>query len=76
LRPGAAAEVAARLIAEAGGTILVVGHMPGISRLGALLSGKPSFPPFKPGQVSEIENGRTTYKIDPDRLEFEPLVIP
>ncbi len=75
LCPGAYPQLATRTIASLQGTVLVVSHMPTISQLGAHLVGKPSFPPFKPGQVSLLRDGRPDSKIDPERLEIEPLLL-
>ena len=56
-------------------TVLVVGHEPGISALGAHLVGRPSFPPFRPGQVTLIEDGVARWSLSPDRLEIEPILV-
>ena len=87
LSPGLPPDVAARQIGAAGqpaqraatanlaGSVALVGHEPGISALGAVLVSRPSFPPFKPGQVSLIEDGRPGWTLNPDSLEREPLLV-
>jgi phosphohistidine phosphatase len=55
--------------------IAIVGHEPSISALGALLVGRPSFPPLKRGQISCIEDGNPLWFIDPQFLEIKPLLI-
>jgi phosphohistidine phosphatase len=56
-------------------TLLVVGHMPAISGLGAELVGMPGFPPLKPGHVLVIDDGQPAFKVDPDRLEVEQFLL-
>jgi phosphohistidine phosphatase len=55
--------------------IAVVAHEPLLSALGALLVSRPSFPPFKRGQISCIEDGNPLWFIDPQFLEVKPLLI-
>jgi len=38
--------------------IAVVGHEPGLSFLGAFLSGRPSFPPLRKAQITLVEDGQ------------------
>src|SRR5262249_10220956 len=45
LEPGAQPQVAAEAIVRSGSAVLVVGHEPSISALGAHLLGRPAFPP-------------------------------
>jgi phosphohistidine phosphatase len=46
LEPSAQPQVAARRLVDAGEAVVVVGHEPSISALGAHLLARPSFPPF------------------------------
>jgi phosphohistidine phosphatase len=61
LEPSAHPRVAADEIAAAGGAVIVVGHEPSISTLGALLLGLPGFPPFRTAQCCAIEHGKATF---------------
>jgi phosphohistidine phosphatase len=56
-------------------TLLVVGHMPAISGLGAALVGMAGFPSFKPGHVLVLDDGQPAFKVDPDRLEVEQFLL-
>lgn len=75
LCPGSSPHLVADTLARHAGSVLVVGHMPGIAVLGGLVTGKPGFPPLKPGHVFAFEGSRPLYKIDPDRLEVETLLV-
>lgn len=46
---------------ERSGSVLVVGHEPSISNLGAYLLGRPSFPPFRTAQACAIEDRKPTF---------------
>jgi phosphohistidine phosphatase len=61
LEPGAQPHVAANLIRGAGEAVLVVGHEPTISMLGAHWLGRPSFPPFRTAQCCAIEHRKPTF---------------
>lgn len=61
LEPSAHPRVAAGELATLAGAILVVGHEPAISSLGALLLGRPSFPSFRTAQCCAIEAGKPTW---------------
>jgi phosphohistidine phosphatase len=71
LEPGAHPRVAAGHIATAGGTVIVVGHEPTISALGAHVLGRPSFPPFRTAQCCAIEDGKPTFtaRADIDQIQ-------
>ena len=75
LAGGVPPRVAAEGLAARGVAVAVVGHEPGISALGALLLGRPSFPPFKKGQVSLIEDGRAVWYLDPDTMVIDRLLL-
>jgi phosphohistidine phosphatase len=61
LEPAAHPRIAANQVTTAGGAVLVVGHEPSISALGAFLLGRPSFPPFRTAQCCAIEDGKPTF---------------
>jgi len=66
LEPGAQPEVAAEAIVRAGRAVLVVGHEPSLSALGAYLLGRPAFPPFRTAQCCAIEDGKPTFSARAD----------
>lgn len=61
LEPSAQPRIAANQLPTLGSRVIVVGHEPSISALGAFLLGRPSFPPFRTAQCSAIENGKPTF---------------
>ncbi len=75
LAPGVPPRVVAEEITAHGVAVAVVGHEPGISALGAHLVGRPSFPPFRPGQVTLVEDGAARWALSPERMELEPVLV-
>lgn len=61
LEPSARPEVIARDLPSLGAAVIVVGHEPSISALGAHLLGRPSFPPFRTAQCCAIEDRKPTF---------------
>jgi phosphohistidine phosphatase len=61
LEPAAQPRVAAGMLGSLGTSVVVVGHEPSISALGAYLLGRPSFPPFRTAQCCAIEDGKPTF---------------
>lgn len=59
--PSAQPRVAAGEIAAAGESVIVVGHEPSISALGAYLMSRPAFPQFRTAQCCAIEDGKPTW---------------
>jgi phosphohistidine phosphatase len=57
------------------GAVALVGHMPGISALGALLVTRPSFPGFRPGQVALVEDGAPVWQLHPGTLQLDRLLV-
>lgn len=66
LEPAAQPRVAAGLVGTLGMSVIVVGHEPSISALGAYLLGRPSFPPFRTAQCCAIEDGKPTFTFRSD----------
>ncbi len=60
LEPAAQPRVAASEIQQAGRAVIVIGHEPSISMLGAHILGRPSFPPFRTAQCCFLENNKPT----------------
>jgi phosphohistidine phosphatase len=71
LEPAAHPRVAAGEVLRAGPTVIVVGHEPSISGLGAHLLGRPAFPPFRTAQCCAIEHGKPTFtaRADLDQVQ-------
>ena len=71
LEPSAQPRVAANQISALGRSVIVVGHEPSISALGAYLLGRPSFPPFRTAQCCAIEDGKPTFtaRADIDQVQ-------
>jgi phosphohistidine phosphatase len=71
LEPSAHPRVAVGEVTRAGLGVLVVGHEPSISALGAHLLGRPSFPPFRTAQCCAIEDGKPTFtaRSDVDQVQ-------
>jgi phosphohistidine phosphatase len=75
LRPGSHPRIAAEQIAAHHGALIVVGHEPQISSLGAFLLGRPSFPPFRTAQACAIENGAPTFTARADVAQTRALFV-
>ncbi len=75
LAPGYPPRISAEALAALGVSVLVVGHEPGISSLGALLASRPSFPPFRPGQSCLLNRGVPEWLLSPETESFEPLLL-
>jgi phosphohistidine phosphatase len=71
LEPAAHPRIAASQVGTQGISVLVVGHEPSISALGAFLLGRPSFPPFRTAQCCAIEDGKPTFtaRADIDQVQ-------
>lgn len=64
LEPAAQPQLAGAAVlarGQASGAVLVVGHEPNLSNLGAHLLGRPAFPPFRIAQACAIESRRPTF---------------
>lgn len=75
LEPSAQPRVAAQGVLAAGGAVLVIGHEPSISALGAHILGRPSFPPFRTAQCCMIENGAPTFTARADIAQVLPYFV-
>jgi phosphohistidine phosphatase len=75
LEPSAHPRVAAGELARAGNAVLVVGHEPSISALGAHLLGRPSFPPFRTAQCCAIEDGKPTWTARADVNQVQAYFV-
>jgi phosphohistidine phosphatase len=75
LAPGCHPRRAAEELAARGRAVMVVGHEPTISALGAYLLGRPSFPPFRTAQCSAIEAGVPTFTSRADIMQTHALFV-
>lgn len=75
LEPSAQPRVAAGIIATLGQSVVVVGHEPSISALGAFLLGRPAFPPFRTAQCCAIEEGKPTFTARSDIDQVQAYFI-
>jgi phosphohistidine phosphatase len=75
LEPAAMPRIAASQIGAAGLAVLVVGHEPSISSLGAYLLGRPSFPPFRTAQCFALEDGKPTFTARADIDQVQPYFV-
>lgn len=75
LRPGVHPRVAAAALDGRGRAVLVVGHEPSISSLGALIVGRPSFPPLRTAQACAIEDGAPTFTARADVGQVHALFV-
>jgi phosphohistidine phosphatase len=75
LEPSAMPRIAANQIAAAGMAVVVVGHEPSISSLGAYLMGRPSFPPFRTAQCFALEDGKPTFTARADIDQVQPYFV-
>ena len=71
LEPAAHPRVAGGAITAVGIAVLVVGHEPALSALGAHLLGRPAFPQFRTAQCCAIEDGKPTFtaRADIDQVQ-------
>jgi phosphohistidine phosphatase len=76
LGTGVHPRVAAEDLAGRTGSIALVGHEPHLSALAGLLVQRPSFPPFRKGQVTLIEDGQPAWWLNPETLAIERLLVP
>lgn len=75
LAPGLPVRLVAEELAAHGTCVLVVGHEPSISALGAFLASAPSFPPLRPGQAVMLERGQPRWSLHPETLEQDVVRI-
>ncbi|HET9991902.1 MAG TPA: phosphoglycerate mutase family protein [Kofleriaceae bacterium] len=75
LEPSAQPRVAAGEVLASGLSVIVVGHEPSISALGAHLLGRPAFPPFRTAQCYAIEDQKPTYMARADLAQVVPYFI-
>jgi phosphohistidine phosphatase len=75
LEPSAMPRVAANQLQGIGASVVVVGHEPSISSLGAYLLGRPAFPPFRTAQCYAVEDGKPTFTARADIDQIQPYFV-
>jgi len=75
LEPSAHPRVGASEISLAGQSVLVVGHEPSLSMLGAFLLGLPAFPQFRTAQCCAIEDGKPTFSARGDTGQIQAFFV-
>jgi phosphohistidine phosphatase len=75
LEPAAQPNVAANQLSMLGSSVIVVGHEPSISALGAFLLGRPAFPPFRTAQCCAIEDRKPTFTARSDLDQVLPYFV-
>jgi phosphohistidine phosphatase len=75
LAPGCHPRRAAEELATRGRAVLVVGHEPTMSSLGAYLLGRPAFPAFRTAQCAAIESGAPTFTSRADIMQTHALFV-
>jgi phosphohistidine phosphatase len=75
LEPSAHPRVAANAALGAGHGVIVVGHEPSISTLGAFLLSRPAFPQFRTAQCCAIEDGKPTFTARADIGQVQPYFV-
>jgi phosphohistidine phosphatase len=75
LRPGVHARIAAEELVRRGMSVIVVGHEPTMSELGAHLLGLHAFPAFRTAQACAIENGAATFSSRADLNQTQALFV-
>jgi phosphohistidine phosphatase len=75
LEPGAHPRVAATEIAAKNCTLVVVGHEPSISALGAYLAGRPAFPTFRTAQACALDGTRPVFTARADVMAVSALFL-
>ncbi len=73
--PGAQPRIGATEVSAAGGSVVVVGHEPSISGLGAYLLGRPAFPQFRTAQCCAIELGKPTWTARADVAQVQAYFV-
>jgi phosphohistidine phosphatase SixA len=67
--------IAATQLPATGASVVVVGHEPSISNLGAFILGRPSFPPFRTAQCFALEDGKPTFTARADIDQVQPYFV-
>lgn len=73
--PAAQPRVGVTEVMAAGASVIVVGHEPSISALGAHLMGRPAFPQFRTAQCCAIENGKPTWTARSDLDQVQAYFV-
>ncbi len=58
LAPGGAVRDVCAALARIAGQVMIIGHEPGLSAIGAVLTGRADFPALKKAQAARLDDGR------------------
>ncbi len=75
LEPSGQPRIASQAVLGRGNSVLVVGHEPSISSLGAFLLGRPSFPSFRTAQAYAIEDRKPTFTSRSDLNQTQAYAV-
>ncbi|MCX5741424.1 MAG: histidine phosphatase family protein [Proteobacteria bacterium] len=75
LEPAAQPRVAAGEVHAIGGSVIVVGHEPSLSSLGAFLLNRPAFPQFRTAQCCVLEDGKPTWTARADLDQIQAFFV-
>jgi phosphohistidine phosphatase len=73
--PSAQPRVAASELSLAGQAVLIVGHEPSLSSIGAYLMSRPAFPQFRTAQCCAIEHGKPTWTARADVARVQAYFV-
>ena len=76
LAPDGNAHVVEKMLAGVDGAVMVIGHEPGISALGAVVTHWPDFPALKKCQIARIEGDRLKWTFAPGDAEPQKVRRP
>ncbi|HTJ43182.1 MAG TPA: histidine phosphatase family protein [Kofleriaceae bacterium] len=65
LAPGGATREVTALVEKAGGVVIAVGHEPGLSAIGTVITGRNDFPALKKCEAARVETGRLKWILGP-----------
>lgn len=65
LAPGGPTREVTALLEKIGGVVIAVGHEPGLSAIGTVVTGRADFPALKKGEAARVETGRLKWLLAP-----------
>jgi phosphohistidine phosphatase len=74
LAPGGAPRDVIARFEQAGGVVIAVGHEPGLSAIGTVITGRSDFPAIQKCEAARVETGRLKWLLGP--TDEEPRKLP
>lgn len=65
LAPGGATREVCALVEKAGGVVIAVGHEPGLSAIGTVITARADFPVLRKSEAARVETGRLKWLLAP-----------